>query len=91
MANFVNRNISYMISTNYLEVSTPIWNLILEHYLQEFVREDSTKNVTNPVDLKLFTSCLANAKILGIISWHAQILARFQIVFFKRKNQNPEL
>ena len=71
MANSAHRNISQMISAEFQELSQPLWNLILEFYLQEFVREDTVRYMTNPGDMKLFTSCLANAKISGIISRHS--------------------
>ena len=58
------KHISSLISTNSSQLSLSLWNLILEHYLHDFVNDEAMLSLANPTDLKLFTSCLGSAKLL---------------------------
>ena len=58
------KHISSLISTNSLQLSLSLWNLILDHYLHDFVSDEAMLSLANPTDLKVFTSCLGNAKLL---------------------------
>ena len=57
------KHISSLISINCLSLS--LWNLILDQFLHAFVDNEAMHSLANPADLKVFTSCLGNAKLLA--------------------------